>query len=94
MGDVPAMKEFIKKLAEESGNEISYAPAPVSENEATEERGGQIGLLCANSLSEISIIQEAGRFTAGRGHYCGANTIWGLGIDEEGRLFKCWESAG
>ena len=38
--------------------------------------------------------EAAGRFSSGRGHYCGANTIWGVGIDEEGRLFKCWESAG
>ena len=94
MGEIPAVKEFILKLAEESGNEIVYAPAPVSGNDATDERGGQVGLLCGNDLSEIGIMQEAGRFSVGRGHYCGANTLWGVGIDEEGRLFKCWESAG
>lgn len=94
IGEVREMKEFVRKLAEESGNEITYAPAPVSGNEATDERGGEVGLLCDSNLSEIGIMQEAGRFTAGRGHYCGANTLPGCGIDEEGRLFKCWESAG
>ena len=39
-------------------------------------------------------MQEAGRFATGRGHYCGANILWSTGIDEEGRLFKCWEAAG
>ena len=46
------------------------------------------------NLSEIGLMQEAGRFTAGRGYYCGANTLWSVGVDEEGQLFKCWESAG
>ena len=94
MDEVPAVKEFILKLAEESGNDITYAPAPVSGNEATDERGGQVGLLCGTELSEIGIMQEAGRFSPGRGHYCSANVLWGVGVDEEGRLFKCWESAG
>ena len=94
MDDVPAVREFIEQLAAESGNRIQYAPAPVSGNDAAAERGGQTGLLCESNLTEIGLMQEARRFTAGRGHYCGANTIWGVGIDEEGRLFKCWESAG
>ena len=94
MDEVPAVREFVKSLAGESGNDITYAPAPVSGNEATDERGGKVGLLCGSNLSEIGIIQEAGRFTAGRGHYCGANVLWSVGIDEQGRLFKCWESAG
>ena len=94
MDEVPAVRDFIRKVAEESGNEITYAPAPVSGNEATEERGGQVSLLCGTSLSEIGLMQEAGRFATGRGHYCGANSLWSTGIDEEGRLFKCWEAAG
>ena len=38
-------------------------------------------------------MQEARRFTAGRGYYCGANLLYSIGIDETGRLFKCWENA-
>ena len=94
MDEVPVVKEFVRKLAEESGNNITYAPAPVSGNEATQERGGQVGLLCESNLSEIGLMQEAGRFMSGRGYYCGANILFSAGIDEEGRLFKCWESAG
>lgn len=94
LGEVPEVREFIRKLGEESGNEIVYGPAPVSGNEATEERGGRVGLLCGTDLSEIGLIQEAARFSAGRGHYCGANVLMATGVDEEGRLFKCWEAAG
>ena len=91
---IPEVERFVRELAEASGNKISYSPAPVSGNEATEERGGRVGLLCETNLTEVGLKQEAGRFTAGRGHYCGANTLLGVGIDENGRLFKCWESAG
>ena len=94
MNEVETVRELIRKLAEESGNDITYAPAPVSSNEATRERGGQVGLLCASDLSEIGLIQEAGRFAVGRGHYCGANVLFSAVIDENGGLSKCWEAAG
>ena len=94
MDEIPEVREYIRKLAETSGNDIKYAPAPVSDNETTRERGGQVGLLCETNLTEVGLLQEAGRFAAGRGHYCGANSVFSVGIDETGRLFKCWEAAG
>ena len=69
-----------------------YYPAPVSGSETADERGRQVGLLCASDASEVSVRQEAGRFHAGRGHYCGAHSIWSVGIDERGNLQKCWEA--
>ena len=92
--EVEQVKELIGKLAEESGNNIIYAPAPVSSNEATKERGGEVGLLCGTDLSEIGLMQEAGRFAVGRGHYCGANVLFSATIDEKGGLSKCWEAVG
>ena len=94
MDTIPEVEAYVRELAEASGNQLRYGPAPVSENEATEERGGKIGLLCESNLTEVGLKQEAERFTAGRGYYCGANTLNGVGIDEKGRLFKCWEAAG
>jgi len=90
--EMDELKAFVEKLAEESGNEIEYYPAPVSGNEVADERGGQVGLLCDSNESEVSIRQEAGRFSRGSGHYCGAQSIWGVGIDERGNLQKCWEA--
>lgn len=93
LDEIPKMKEFIEQLAKESGNKLLYSPAPVSANEATEKRGEHSAILCGENLSEISLMQEAKRFTARRGYYCGANLLFSVGIDETGRLFKCWENA-
>ena len=90
--EMDELEAFIKKLAEESGNDLSYYPAPVSGSETADERGEQVGLLCDSNASEVGLRQEAGRFSAGRGHYCGAHSIWSLGIDEKGNLQKCWEA--
>ena len=40
----------------------------------------------------MGIRQEAERFSAGHGHYCGAHSIWSVGVDEKGNLQKCWEA--
>ena len=93
LDEVPKVKAFIEQLAKESGNKLKYSPAPVTTNEATEERGEHSRILCGANLSEVSLMQEAQRFTASRGYYCGANMLFSVGIDETGRLFKCWENA-
>ena len=90
--EVDALEAFTAKLAEESGNKIMYYVAPVTGSAAADERGKQVGLLCETSESEISIKQEANRFRTGRGNYCGAQSLWTVGIDEQGNLQKCWES--
>ncbi len=90
--EVDELKAFIDELEKESGNKLFYYPAPVTGSETADRRGEQVGLLCGSDASEISIRQEAGRFHAGRGHYCGAHNIWVVGIDEKGNLQKCWEA--
>ena len=90
--EVDGLKQFIDDLAEESGNKLRYYPAPVASSAVADKRGKQVDLLCGTNESEIGIRQEAGRFSAGRGHYCGAHTIWGVGIDDKGNLQKCWEA--
>ncbi|MBQ3302757.1 MAG: radical SAM protein [Eggerthellaceae bacterium] len=92
IAEVDALEAFIKELAEESGNDLSYYPAPVSGSATADERGKQVSLLCGSDASEIGIKQEAQRFRVGRGHYCGAHNIWSVGIDEKGNLQKCWEA--
>ena len=89
---IDELEAFIKTLAEESGNELMYYPAPVSGSNAADERGEQVGLLCGSDASEVGIRQEAKRFRGGRGHYCGAHNLWSVGIDERGNLQKCWEA--
>ena len=91
-GEMEELRAFITQLAEESGNNLVYYPAPVSDSEAAEDRGEQVGLICGTDASEVGIAQEAYRFRGGRGHFCGAHTLWGVGIDDLGNLQKCWEA--
>ena len=90
--EVDALQEFVAQLAEESGNDLGYYPAPVFGNQTADERGSQVGLLCGSNASDIGIRQEAERFMTGRGHYCGANSLWSVCIDDRGNLCKCWEA--
>lgn len=86
------LRELVKELAQESGNSIRYYPAPVSGSGVVDERGQQVNLLCGGTDSEVAIKQDASRFAAGRGNYCGAQSMWVVGIDDKGNLQKCWES--
>ena len=90
--EVDALKEFVERLAEESGNDISYYTAMVSGNSVAEQRGKQVGLLCGAEMGEMSAVQEAESFSRAQGYYCGAQNIWSIGIDERGNLQKCWEA--
>ena len=92
MAEMGELEAFIQRLADQSGNDLEYYPAPVFGSEVANERGKQVGLLCSSNASEVAGRQEAGRFMAGRGYYCGANSIWSVGIDERGNLQKCWEA--
>ncbi len=87
-----ALEAFVTQLAKESGNDIRYYPAPVSGSAVADERGRQVDLLCGGTDAEVGIRQDANRFSAGRGNYCGAQSFWVVGIDDKGNLQKCWEA--
>lgn len=88
---IEPLKAYIEKLAAESGNRLFYYPAPVSGNDMSDKRQSDVKLLCDSNGSDVGVLQDTGRFAKGRGHYCGANTLSNVGIDEKGRLQKCWE---
>ncbi|MBQ9005932.1 MAG: radical SAM protein [Atopobiaceae bacterium] len=92
IGEVDELREFVEKLAQESGNDLSYYPALVTGSATADKRGKQVGLLCESDASAIGVQREAGRFATGRGSYCGAHSLWSLGIDDQGNLQKCWEA--
>ena len=91
IGEVEPLRAFVETLAVESGNKIIYYPAVVSSNDASDDRGCGVGLLCASDTSDIGIRHDAKRFVVGRGQYCGAHRLLCVGIDEKGNLQKCWE---
>ena len=81
----------MEELARESGNNITYYSADVSGNDASDERGSKIRLLCTDDAGDMAAERDARAFSKGRGTYCGANRLFCVGIDEKGSLHKCWE---
>ena len=92
MHEMGELEAFVRQMAAESGNSISYYPAPVSGSQTADERGKQVGLLCENDDSDVSVRRDALNFRPGRGIYCGAHHLWTVGIDDKGNLQKCWEA--
>ena len=92
IGEMAKLRTFVKDLAEESSNRLSYFPALVSDNPAARARGCAVALLEAARTPEVAIQELAARFGPGRGHYCGAQSLYGVAIDPEGNLSKCWET--
>ena len=89
--EIEQLKAFVQSIAEESGNNIKYYPALVSGNDASHERQSNVNLLCGSDSVDVGILQDLKKFGPGRGNYCMAHNLWSIGIDEKGRLQKCWE---
>ena len=92
LDDVRPLRDYIARLATESGNHLQYYPHAVFSNKASTERSKQVGLLCSAAESDISLVRAVTYFPAAQGSFCGANRLWFIGIDAEGNLQKCWEN--
>ncbi len=86
------LREFVEKLAYESGNNLSYYGKDVSENDAADRRGSKIHTIGPDECAYAGIELDSATFRKGYGDFCEAHSIWNLGIDTEGRLSKCWEN--
>lgn len=89
---VEKLRSFVKTLAEETGNQISYYPAPVTGSDTADQRGKMVNVLDQTENCSVDLLQDTQRFTRGRGHYCGTGLLRSVCIDEKGRLQKCWEA--
>ena len=92
MAQMDALEAFVEELADKSGNDLNYYPAPVSHSYVADRRGSQVGLLCSSNASEVSLRQEVESFRSARGGYCSVHNIWSTCIDDKGNLQKCWEA--
>jgi uncharacterized protein len=88
---IEPLRDFVETLAKESGNDIACYASPVSGNDTAKKRGSEVQLLCASLDGELGICMDAQHFRMGGAHYCGASALSCIGIDEQGRLHKCWE---
>ena len=83
------LKAYVDALREESGNDITYYAAQVTTSDNCSD---DIETLCGSGSSDIGIKKAVDKFVACRGGFCGANTIYHVGVDEKGNLQKCWEN--
>ena len=88
---IEPLSKCVKALAEESGNNIGYYASPVEGNSVSDERDSEVNLLLSEDLCEVGMRREVKEFHSGKGVFCGAPHLYSVGIDDHGRLFKCWE---
>ena len=87
------LSAFVEDVAKKTGGKLLYAPAPVTGNDASDERDDNVGLICAVDEGKILAEKEAMLFRRGGGNYCLASSLFNVGIDAKGNLQKCWEDA-
>ena len=85
------LEEFVKELSRESGNRLLYDPAVVQDTEAAGRRDSRVEVLCDSSAGEIDVLRDTKRDGKIRPHYCGANMLYCVGVDDRGNLYKCRE---
>ena len=91
-GQVEPLCAFVENMAAESGNDLRYRTAFVRDNPASKERGSQLMLLCSSQADDLTMEAGTRSLAPGMGHVCGAHSLWSMGIDDQGRLYKCWEA--
>ena len=89
--EIDKLKELIKNITIESGNNINYYSVPVIGSNVGDKRKEQVNFLNLDKKSEIEIIKDAASFSKGSGYYCGSQVLNFIVIDNNGRLYKCWE---
>ena len=86
---VEELKELVKRIAAESGNDLTYVNVPVKMVHMVNQDG-------VKSISEevhynYYVDNHAMWFKPANSIYCDAGSIWSVGVNSEGRLFRCWE---
>ena len=84
------LRDYVKKLAEESGNNIIHIPDIAIGYAAPEERSVKVNMISDEAAARVLALRDTARFSKARGHYCGANSLWSLVIHATGALHKCW----
>ncbi len=82
--------EYIEKLSHDSGNRIFHRPDVAHPFYAPEERELKTDMIGKEDACRVALRRDSVRFSGGRGHHCGANSLWCLEIHSSGALHKCW----
>ena len=87
--EMTALKEAIGAAAGKSGNKLIWYPDLAVPSEAAEARGENIAFLERHHVLEADLFKVTQFQT--NGFYCMAQRLCDVVIDEQGRLYKCWE---
>ena len=90
--DREPLEALVREISEESGNDLQYFSFYVRENPASTDRDSKIDFLRGRARLEEGLRRDVSGFRLTNGHFCGASQLFSVGIDEEGRLYKCWEN--
>ena len=90
--EIPLLKKLVENIAKQSGNNISYYSAIVFNNPATN-REDQVEVLNEEDAYHIGLLKDFKNNSKinFKNRFCGAQNLYCLSIDNEGRLYKCWE---
>ena len=89
--EIDSLDNFIKEIAEKSGNKLRYYPYPVYGSETADSRGNQVELLSDKDSADVSLRLYQFKNFSLTGHFCNASNIWSMAIDPDGNLMKCLE---
>ena len=91
LDQIEPLAAFVRQLARESGNRLSYDLSHCGWNNATDGREDDVHYLRGEDAARVGILRDRKRFQSARGGYCGAATSLGdVTVDARGRLYKCW----
>lgn len=88
------VKKYVENMAKISGNNISYYPAIVTNNEVALKNEEKVNYLELQEFAYQEMKKKFSQFSSYNCNYCGAQSITFIVIDELGNLYKCWEDSG
>lgn len=89
MGESEALQKLVEEIAEESGNDLQYVSSFIKTQHMKEP--GAVRPLEEEDFYDSALKNAAKWFGPSRSLFCDAGNLWSVGINSEGRLFRCWE---
>ena len=86
------LREFLNDIARQSGNTIMPYRYSVDGNEASDNRGSDVSLLCDEDMFTTGLEYDVNWFRAGNSSFCCATQLNNISIDNKGNIIKCWEN--
>ena len=84
-----ALEELVRRIGEESGNHLKYNKVPARLIHMKNPEG--ITGLSGEEYCRSGIQKFAWWFGPATARFCEAGSVWAVGVNSEGRLFRCWE---